>query len=113
MKGESVNKKLLLILLLASMVVVSAALVACGDGSTETTATTAGGTETTGTTAAATGEPIKFGFDEGFTEFMAYDCELADKGVKVALDMLGNQWNGRPLEYYPEDNASNPEIAVQ
>ncbi len=100
-KGEKMNRRLLLIVLLALMVGVSAALVACGDESTETTATTAGGTETTATNGAATGEPIKFGFNEGFTEFMAYDCELADKGVKDALDMLGNQWNGRPLEYYP------------
>jgi len=113
MKGEGVNRRLLLALMLVLMVGVSAALVACGDEATDTTATTAGGTETTATTGAATGEPIKIGFNEGFTDFMAYDCELADKGIKTALDMLGNQWNGRPLEYYPEDNASNPEIAVQ
>ena len=26
--------------------------------------------------------------------------------------MLGNQWEGRPLEYYPEDNGSDPVVAV-
>ncbi len=94
---------------------------ACGgDDETTTTAagsdTTAGGTETTAggteTTGAASGEPIKFGFTEGFTGFMAYDTELAEKGILTALDMLGNQWEGRPLEYLKEDNGSDPVVAV-
>jgi len=37
---------------------------------------------------------------------------LADKGIKTALAMLDNQFMGRPLEYYPEDNASDPVLAV-
>ena len=59
--------------------------------------TTAGGTATTAaagtdtTAAPATGDAIKIGFDEGFTDFMAYDAALADKGIMTALDMLGNQ----------------------
>ena len=65
--------------------------VACGGEEGTETTTTAGGTETT---AAPSGEPIKFGFDEGFTSFMAYDCELADKGIKTALAMLDNQCDG-------------------
>ena len=69
-----------------------------------------GSTDTTG--GAASGEPIKFGFDEGFTGFMAYDCELADQGVKTALAMLNNQWEGRPLQYFAEDNGSDPVVAV-
>jgi branched-chain amino acid transport system substrate-binding protein len=79
--------------------------------STDTTATptTGGGTTTSG---AATGGPIKIGFDEGFTGFMAYDCQLADQGVKTALAMLNNQWEGRPLEYIAEDNGSDPVVAV-
>jgi branched-chain amino acid transport system substrate-binding protein len=44
---------------------------------------------------------------------MAYDCELADKGLKTALSMLDNQFMGRPLEYYPEDNGSDPVKAVE
>jgi branched-chain amino acid transport system substrate-binding protein len=105
--------KRLFVLMLPVLLGICVFAVACGgEEGTETTAaptTTAASTTTTG---AATGEPIKFGFDEGFTSFMAYDCELADKGIKVALAMLGNQWEGRPLEYYPEDNASDPVQAV-
>jgi branched-chain amino acid transport system substrate-binding protein len=125
--------KRLLVLVLAVVLGVSASAVACGGetttttaagGSTATTAapttTAAGsattaataGTATTAATGAATGTPIKFGFDEGFTSFMAYDCQLADQGVKTALAMLNNQWEGRPLEYYPEDNGSDPVVAV-
>ena len=93
------NKKLLLLPLLVLLVGVSTILVACGGGSTTTTA-------------AATGTPIKIGFDEGFTSFMAYDCQLADQGVKTALAMLNNQWEGHPLQYFPEDNTSDPVVAV-
>ena len=39
-------------------------------------------------------------------------AELADKGIKTALAMLDNQWEGRPLEYFPEDNGSDPVVAV-
>ncbi len=105
------------VLILALTTLLAASLLAggCGgdDVTTETTAgptdTTAGPTETTG---APTGEAIKFGFDEGFTGFMAYDTELAEKGILTALDMLGNQWEGRPLEYLKEDNGSDPVVAV-
>jgi branched-chain amino acid transport system substrate-binding protein len=103
------NKRLLVVVLVL-MLGISAILVACGSGSDETTTTTVGGTTTT--SGVASGEPIKFGFDEGFTSFMAYDCQLADQGVKTALAMLNNQWEGRPLQYFPEDNTSDPVIAV-
>ena len=43
---------------------------------------------------------------------MSYDCQLADQGVKTALAMLNNQWEGRPLEYFAEDNGSDPVVAV-
>lgn len=106
--------KRLTILMLAIVLGISVLAVACGDDEgTETTAapttTAAGGTETTG---APAGGPIKFGFDEGFTGFMAYDCELADKGIKTALAMLDDQWEGRPLVYVAEDNGSDPVVAV-
>ncbi len=107
------NKRLLVLMLL-TILTVSAFAAACGGE--EATTTTAAGTGTTAgtdTTAAPVGGAIKFGFDEGFTSFMAYDCELADKGVKTALAMLNNEFEGRPLEYYPEDNASDPAIAVE
>ena len=123
------NKRVLVLaLFLVLMVALSAILAACGTGSATattaapaTTATTAAGAVTTtaptggpDTTAAgpATGTPIRFGFDEGFTGFMSYDCQLADQGVKTALAMLNNQWQGHPLEYFAEDNTSDPVIAV-
>ena len=80
---------------------------------TETTAAPATGSSDT-TAMGQTGEtgPIKIGYDEGFTGFMAYDCQLADQGIKTALAMLNNEWMGRPLEYYAEDNGSDPVVAV-
>jgi branched-chain amino acid transport system substrate-binding protein len=127
--------KRLLLLMLVVVFGVSVFAAACGGEETTTTAggaqttvtTGAGGTPTTAspttnapttagggpqTTGGTAGGAIKFGFDEGFTGFMAYDCELADKGIKTALDMLGNQWEGWPLEYYAEDNGSDPVVAV-
>ena len=103
------NKRLLVVVLVL-MLGISAILVACGGGSDETTTTKAGGATTT--IGAASGTPIKIGFDEGFTGFMAYDCQLADQGVKTALAMLNNQWEGRPLQYFAEDNGSDPVVAV-
>lgn len=111
------NRRLLVVVLVL-MLGISTILVACGGGTTTTTAgsteTTAatGSSDTTATSGAASGTPIKFGFDEGFTSFMAYDCQLADQGVKTALAMLNNQWEGRPLQYFPEDNTSDPVVAV-
>ena len=61
---------------------------------------------------AATGEPLKIGFDEGFTGFMAVDAQLTEHGIKTALAEVGNQWMGRPIEYYKADNASDPVAAV-
>jgi branched-chain amino acid transport system substrate-binding protein len=101
------------------------ALAACGSGG-ESTETTAGGTDTTAaatdstagsgsdTTAApaATGEPIKIGFNEGLTGFMATDAQIADQGIQTALALAGNQAAGRPIEYVKVDNASDPVQAV-
>ena len=61
---------------------------------------------------AATGEPLKIGFDEGFTGFMAVDAELTEKGIKLALEQVGDQSMGRPIEYIKADNASDPVQAV-
>ncbi len=61
---------------------------------------------------AATGEPLKIGFDEGFTGFMAVDAQLTEHGIKTALAEVDNQWMGRPIEYYKADNASDPVAAV-
>ena len=120
--------------------VLGVALLAAACGSGTTTSTTAAATQTTaagpattaattGTTAAgstdttaagpattgagpATGEPIKLGYDEGFTNFMSYDTAQGDMGIKTALAMLNNQWMGRPLQYLYEDSTSDPVVAV-
>jgi branched-chain amino acid transport system substrate-binding protein len=97
-------------------VILGVSSLAAAGGVGEDTTTTAAPTDTTGapteTTAAPSGEPIKIGMDLGYTGFMAYDVELADKGAKTALHMLGNQFMGRPLELFVEDNASDPVTAV-
>ncbi len=117
------NKRLL-ILLLVAVLAVSVFAVACGEEE-ETTTTAPPSSETTAppssettappssdTTVAPSGEPVKIGFNEGFTGFMAYDCELAERGIKTAFAMLDNQILGRPIEYFPEDNGSDPVVAV-
>jgi branched-chain amino acid transport system substrate-binding protein len=62
---------------------------------------------------AATGEPLKMGFDEGFTGFMAVDANLTEHGIKTALAEINNQWMGRPVEYIKADNNSDPTQAVE
>lgn len=86
----------------------SLVLTACG-GDTGAT----GAREESSTPAAtATGEPLKIGFNEGFTGFMAVDAQLTEHGIMTALDEVGNQWMGRPIEYFKADNASDPVQAV-
>ena len=81
---------------------------ACGSDSGDT-----GAREESGSPApAATGEPLKIGFDEGFTGFMAVDAAMTDKGIQLAIDQLGGQIDGRPIEYLKADNASDPVQAV-
>jgi len=113
--------KRLLVLVLAVVIGLSMFAVSCGGGAATTTTTggtvTTGGSSTTGaggptTTGAVSGEPIKIGFDEGFTGFMSYDTALAEKGILTALAMLDNQFMGRPLQYIKADNASDPGVAV-
>ncbi len=83
-------------------------LAACGSDSGDT-----GAREESGSPApAATGEPIKIGFDEGFTGFMAVDADMTDKGIELAIEQLGGQIAGRPVEYIKADNASDPVQAV-
>jgi branched-chain amino acid transport system substrate-binding protein len=101
--------KRLLVLLLTVVLGLSIFAVSCGGGAATTSTTAGSGATTTG---AAAGEPIKIGFDGGFTSFMAYDVQMADQGIQTALAMLNNQWEGRPLQYVKEDNASDPVTAV-
>jgi branched-chain amino acid transport system substrate-binding protein len=95
-------------LVLAAGVLGALVLAACGGD----TGSTGAREESSAPAAAATGEPLKIGFDEGFTGFMAVDAQLTEHGIKVALEEVGNQWMGRPIEYYKADNASDPVQAV-
>jgi branched-chain amino acid transport system substrate-binding protein len=98
--------------LLAAVLIIAAAMTlgACGQAGD----TGARDSSSTGASPlpAATGEPLIFGFDAGFTGFMAMDVELAEKGILAKLDMIQNQWEGRPVEYKKADNASDPVGAV-
>ena len=90
------RRKPLIVTMVLMLALVAMFMVACGDDGA-TTSSTPG--ETTDTTGPATGDPIKMGFDEGFTGFMAYDVALAEKGILTALAMVDNQVLGRPIEY--------------
>ena len=43
---------------------------------------------------------------------MALDASLVDHGIQVALDQVGNQVLGQPIEYIKADNGSDPVVAV-
>jgi branched-chain amino acid transport system substrate-binding protein len=104
-------RKVYFVLLAALLVVASAAVLsACGkaaDPAGDSRSSTAASPMP-----AATGEPLKIGFDEGFSGFMAMDAQQAEQGILTAIDMVGGQWMGRPIEYYKADNASDPVQAV-
>jgi len=112
-----------IVMVLVLVLGVSLTLAACGKE--EPASTTAGGSGTTATapqtsttatapqtTSAGGGKAYKVGFLAGFTGFMAYDDELADKGLETVRAMLGNQIMGRPLEVLKVDYASDPVVAV-
>jgi branched-chain amino acid transport system substrate-binding protein len=93
-------RKLAIGLLLLVLAVGTAVVIGCGSAATED-----GGS-------AASGEPIKIGFNEGFTGFMAQDAMLVEHGILLAMDQAGNKVAGRPLEYVKADNNSDPTQAV-
>jgi branched-chain amino acid transport system substrate-binding protein len=98
------------VFIILALVLAAGALFVAGCGSD--TASTGARDESASPTPAATGEPLKIGFNEGFTGFMAIDAQLTEHGIKVALEEVGNQWMGRPIEYFKADNASDPVQAV-
>ena len=98
--------------LLAALLVVASATVLGACGSATDPAGDSRDTTAASPMPAATGEPLIFGFDAGFTGFMAMDVELAEKGILTRLDMIQNQWEGRPVEYKKADNGSDPVQAV-
>ena len=102
------QKRVVFIILALVLAIGALVLAACGSGSGSTGARS----DSASPMPAATGEPLKIGFDEGFSGFMAVDAQLTEHGIKVALDEVGNQWMGRPIEYFKADNASDPVQAV-
>ena len=97
-----------LVMILGLVLVLGAgvfALASCGDEG-------GGGGTSASPVPEATGEPLKIGFLEGFTGFMAVDASMTDKGIETALGQVNNQWMGRPIEYIKSDHASDPVIAV-
>jgi branched-chain amino acid transport system substrate-binding protein len=108
MRRQGMGKRPL-ILMLVMVIGISVFTVACGGGGGTETTTTAGGT---GTTGAATGEPVKIAFIEGFTGFMAYDATVCEEGILTGLAMLDNQMAGRPVKYLKADDNSDPVVAV-
>ncbi len=93
--------KRLTVLILVVVLGVSVFAAACGNGGTPET------------TAAPSGEPFKIGFNTAFTDFMAYDEMLAQKGMKTGLAMIDNQIMGRPVVVIERDYASDPAQAVE
>ena len=106
------NKRLVILIVLAVLAcLIVFAAAACGSAG-DTGARDDGTSTGASPSAAATGEPFKLGFDEGFTGFMALDASLVDHGIQVALDQVGNQVLGHPIEYIKADNGSDPVVAV-
>jgi len=102
------RKPSLIVVLVLSIAVVVLAAAGCGGDTDQAT----GARDSARPLPAATGEPIKIGFDEGFTGFMALDTMLVDHGIRTALAQLDNQVLGRPIEYIKADNGSDPVGAV-
>lgn len=93
-------------------------VVACGGGTTATTAapteTTAASTATTTAAGPATGEPIKIGVIGSATGTAAPAYPAIEKGLKLEVDNLNANGgiNGRPVELIIVDDKSDPATAV-
>ena len=46
------------------------------------------------------------------SSFMATDAIPAEHGILTALSQIGDQWMGRPVEYFKADSGSDPVVAV-
>ncbi len=63
-------------------------------------------------TGEADGEPIRIGVPNAYSGTFAFSGEGADKGIAVALEELGGEVAGHPIEVYTADNECNPEKAI-
>jgi len=107
------HKKPLIVALALVLALGIGAFVLASCGSSGTSGGGASASTSASPVPAATGEPLKMGFDEGFTGFMAVDANLTEHGIKTAMAQVNNQWMGRPLEYIKADNNSDPTQAVE
>lgn len=57
-------------------------------------------------------EPIKIGFIEGITGYMAPAADELVKGLKLAVEMLGPEIAGRPVQLIIEDTQTDSAIAL-
>jgi branched-chain amino acid transport system substrate-binding protein len=122
-------KKLSLITGLCLLIALCVFAVACGSGDTTTTGatettvapstdtTTASSTETTSapssdTTVAATGEPIKIGHIIDLTGAEAMVGSLMKSSLEFAIQNMGGQIAGHPVEVIVGDAQGQPSVAV-
>ena len=63
-------------------------------------------------TAPAPKAPIRLGVNLAFSGSLAYVGQGAMNGVTLALEELGGSIAGHPIQFYPADNACNPDDAV-
>jgi branched-chain amino acid transport system substrate-binding protein len=99
--------------LVAVLLVVAMLAMACGGGTDTTTTaapteTTAAPTETTAATGPATGEPIKVGLVTSLTGVSASPGISVQQGAQLQADYINANGglNGRPIELFIEDDAS-------
>ncbi len=78
------------------MVFAISGLAVAGCGSEEAADTTSESSATS--SSEASGEAFKIAYQDGFTGPMAYDSALTDQGIQTALNQLGNEVLGRPIE---------------
>jgi ABC-type branched-subunit amino acid transport system substrate-binding protein len=93
------------------------ALTACGGsgggGQTGTTLAGGGGSGVTSTTLPPSANPIKIVFNGEISGSLVYEAALVKKGIRTALQMLGNRLAAWSIEYKEVDNKSDPLLAVQ
>lgn len=69
--------------------------------------------EATSTTLPPSADPIRIVFNAEFTGDLVYDTASVKKGIRTALQMLGNRLADWSIEYQEIDNQSDPLLAVE
>ena len=97
------HKRLLGMLLALFLLCLAPSLTAACGG--EESSTSESDASTTTSVASDSEEVFKIAYNEGFTGPMAYDAALADQGIQTALNQLGDQVLGKPIEYSRQTTA--------